>query len=205
MEKRKRFVLILLLFLCLGFLMCSYIQDSINRKAIKNWLLRFPDERLASPPEIVPYKNFKEWNKAALKLKNPEKYLYEFYNDENFPRSNFYILQAFSTVGSEKCIPFLIQVAEDKTSDYRIDAISSLRSLGYKGFDISSAGEPLCRIVSDPNARAILKVNATAALGEIGNKSSIPIIEQALKDLEYDKFYRKCIISDLQRLKENSK
>ena len=146
----------------------DYLTDIQIGSATKRWQAAFELSKLLSNPEIVP---------TDEGFKNKMISIYEHSIHDN-PKVRTYMALAMGRTGQQEYGPTLMNGMNDKDKGSRLAAIKALGLLAY-----APAVNGIQEFADEKYSNAE-RLAATIALGNIGEKSIIPILQKLLDDEE---------------------
>jgi HEAT repeat protein len=146
----------------------DYLTDIQIGSATKRWQAAFELSKLLSHPEIVP---------TDEDFKNKMISIYE-HSIHDDPMVRTYMALAMGRTGQQKYGPTLMNGMNDKDRGSRLAAIKALGLLAY-----APAVNGIQKFADEKYSNAE-RLAATIALGNIGEKSIIPILQKLLDDEE---------------------
>ena len=146
----------------------EYLTDIQIGSATKRWQSAFELSKLLSHPELVP-------NDAGFRNKMISIYRNSIHDD---PMVRTYMALAMGQTGQQEYGSVLIDGLNDKDNGSRLAAIQALGILRY-----TSAVKGIQKFVAEKYSNAE-RLAAAIALGNIGDKSTIPILKKLLDDEE---------------------
>ena len=146
----------------------DYLTDIQIGSATKRWQAAFELSKLLSHPEIVP---------TDEDFKNKMISIYEHSIHDN-PKVRTYMALAMGRTGQQKYGPTLMNGMNDKDKGSRLAAIKALGLLAY-----APAVNGIQEFADEKYSNAE-RLAATIALGNMGDKSLIPILQKLLDDEE---------------------
>ena len=146
----------------------DYLTNIQIGSATKRWQSAYELSKLLSNPERVP-------TDAGFKNKMISIYEHSIHDD---PMVRTYMALAMGRTGQQKYGPTLMNGMNDKDKGSRLAAIKALGLLGY-----TPAVNGIQKFTAENFSNAE-KLAATIALGNIGEKSIIPILQKLLDDEE---------------------
>jgi len=146
----------------------DYLTDVQIGSATKRWQAAFELSKLLSNPEMVP---------TDEGFKNKMVSIYEHSIHDN-PMVRTYMALAMGRTGLEEYGPILMKGMNDEDMQSRLAAIKALGLLGY-----TPAVKGIQKFTAENSSNAE-RLAATIALGNIGDKSIIPILQKLLDDEE---------------------
>jgi hypothetical protein len=200
--------LIFILIACSISAVCFYLA-TCNKKKVLKWLNMYPvgggyKQIILESKGIKPFKTLEEWENAGKSIKKSENVLLGLYQYED-PTINGSILNALGHVGTEKSIPFLLQIAIDKKRFWgdRNTALNSIAMISDRGFHVKDiVVNELCSVIlSDDEEDIRVKTCATFTLSVIGDPNAIPFIEEALKSPNLQEQDKRFLLNDLKYLR----
>ena len=146
----------------------DYLTDIQIGSATKRWQAAFELSKLLSHPEIVP---------TDEDFKNKMISIYEHSIHDN-PMVRTYMALAMGRTGQQEYGPILMEGMNDEDMESRLAAIKALGLLGY-----TPAVNGIQKFTSENFSNAE-RLAATIALGNMGDKSLIPMFQKLLDDEE---------------------
>jgi len=146
----------------------DYLTDIQIGSATKRWQAAFELSKLLSNPEIVP---------TDEGFKNKMISIYEHSIHDN-PMVRTYMALAMGRTGQQEYGPTLMNGMNDKDKGSRLAAIKALGLLAY-----APAVKGIQKFTAEKYSNAE-RLAATIALGNMGDKSLIPILQKLLDDEE---------------------
>ena len=146
----------------------DYLTDVQIGSATKRWQAAFELSKLLSNPEMVP---------TDEGFKNKMVSIYEHSIHDN-PMVRTYMALAMGRTGQQEYGSILIEGMNDEDMESRLAAIKALGMLGY-----APAVNGIQEFTAEKYSNAE-RLAATIALGNIGDKSIIPILQKLLDDEE---------------------
>ena len=146
----------------------EYLTDIQIGSATKRWQSAFELSKLLSHPGLVP-------NDAGFRNKMISIYRNSIHDD---PMVRTYMALAMGQTGQQEYGSVLIDGLNDKDNGSRLAAIQALGILRY-----TSAVKGIQKFVAEKYSNAE-RLAAAIALGNIGDKSTIPILKKLLDDEE---------------------
>ena len=146
----------------------DYLTDIQIGSATKRWQAAFELSKLLSNPEIVP---------TDEGFKNKMISIYEHSIHDN-PKVRTYMALAMGRTGQQEYGSILMEGMNDEDMESRLAAIKALGLLGY-----APAVNGIQKFTAENSSNAE-RLAATIALGNIGEKSIIPILQKLLDDEE---------------------
>ena len=146
----------------------DYLTDVQIGSATKRWQAAFELSKLLSNPEMVP---------TDEGFKNKMVSIYEHSIHDN-PMVRTYMALAMGRTGRQEYGPILMEGMNDEDMESRLAAIKALGLLGY-----TPAVNGIQKFTAENFSNAE-RLAATIALGNIGEKSIIPILQKLLDDEE---------------------
>jgi len=146
----------------------DYLTDIQIGSATKRWQAAFELSKLLSNPEIVP-------TDEGFKNKMLSIYKHSIHDD---PMVRTYMALAMGRTGQQEYGPILMDGMNDKDKESRLAAIKSLGLLAY-----APAVNGIQKFTAE-NFSNVERLAATIALGNMGDKSLIPILQNLLDDEE---------------------
>ena len=146
----------------------DYLTDIQIGSATKRWQAAFELSKLLSHPEIVP---------TDEDFKNKMISIYEHSIHDN-PKVRTYMALAMGRTGQQEYGPTLMNGMNDKDKGSRLAAIKALGLLAY-----APAVNGIQEFADEKYSNAE-RLAATIALGNMGDKSLIPILQKLLDDEE---------------------
>ncbi len=146
----------------------DYLTNVQIGSATKRWQAAFELSKLLSNPAMVP---------TNEGFKNKMTSIYEHSIHDN-PMVRTYMALAMGRTGQLEYGPILMEGMHDEDMESRLAAIKALGLLGY-----APAVNGIKKFTAENSSNAE-KLAATIALGNIGDKSIIPILQKLLDDEE---------------------
>ena len=146
----------------------DYLTDVQIGSATKRWQAAFELSKLLSNPEMVP---------TDEGFKNKMVSIYEHSIHDN-PMVRTYMALAMGRTGQQEYGPILMEGMNDEDMGSRLAAIKALGLLGY-----APAVNGIQKFTAENSSNAE-RLAATIALGNMGDKSLIPILQKLLDDEE---------------------
>ena len=146
----------------------DYLTDIQIGSATKRWQAAFELSKLLSNHELVP-------TDESFKNKMLSIYKHSIHDD---PMVRTYMALAMGRTGQQKYGPTLMEGMNDKDKVSRLAAIKALGLLAY-----APAVNGIQKFTAENSSNAE-RLAATIALGNIGDKSIIPILQKLLDDEE---------------------
>ena len=146
----------------------DYLTDVQIGSATKRWQAAFELSKLLSNPKMVP---------TDEGFKNKMVSIYEHSIHDN-PMVRTYMALAMGRTGQQEYGPILIEGMNDEDMGSRLAAIKALGLLRY-----TPAVNGIQKFTAENSSNAE-RLAATIALGNIGDKSIIPILQKLLDDEE---------------------
>ena len=146
----------------------DYLTDVQIGSATKRWQAAFELSKLLSNPKMVP---------TDEGFKNKMVSIYEHSIHDN-PMVRTYMALAMGRTGQQEYGSILIEGMNDEDMESRLAAIKALGMLGY-----APAVNGIQEFTAEKYSNAE-RLAATIALGNIGDKSIIPILQKLLNDEE---------------------
>ena len=146
----------------------DYLTDIHIGSATKRWQAAFELSKLLSNPEMVP---------TDAGFKNKMISIYEHSIHDN-PKVRTYMALAMGRTGQQEYGPTLMNGMHDKDKGSRLAAIKALGLLAY-----APAVNGIQEFADEKYSNAE-RLAATIALGNMGDKSLIPILQKLLDDEE---------------------
>jgi len=146
----------------------DYLTDVQIGSATKRWQAAFELSKLLSNPEMVPTND-------GFKNKMISIYEHSIYDD---PMVRTYMALAMGRTGQQKYGPTLMDGMNDKNKGSRMAAIKALGLLAY-----APAVDGIQEFTAEKYSSEE-RLAATIALGNMGDKSLIPILQKLLDDEE---------------------
>lgn len=131
---------------------------------VVNWLWECPplEGSWFVYPADTKYSSHTEWIEAGRNINEVEKKLISLYRRNVYPMLTHEIIYALGHLGTEKSLPLLIEIVKNKEHDptTRIEAAVALGEIGKP-----AAVQPLCKIVSSPDAMGEIERKKTSLNG----------------------------------------
>jgi len=146
----------------------DYLTDIQIGSSTKRWQSAYELSKLLSNPELVP-------TDEGFKNKMVSIYEHSIHDD---PMVRTYMALAMGRTGQQEYGPILMEGMNDEDMESRLAAIKALGLLGY-----TPAVNGIQKFTAENFSNAE-RLAATIALGNIGEKSIIPILQKLLDDEE---------------------